>query len=49
VRAALDWIRRHWTLDHNPNMPDARSKEGLFYFYHVFGARQGGVGVSPAV
>jgi squalene-hopene/tetraprenyl-beta-curcumene cyclase len=37
VRAAFDWIRRHWTLDHNPNMPDARSKEGLFYFYHVFG------------
>jgi squalene-hopene/tetraprenyl-beta-curcumene cyclase len=37
VQAALDWIRRHWTLEYNPNMPDARSKEGLFYFYHVFG------------
>ncbi len=37
VQAALDWIRRHWTLEYNPNMPDARSREGLFYYYHVFG------------
>lgn len=37
VLAALDWIGRHWTLDHNPNMPEKQSKQGLFYFYHVFG------------
>lgn len=37
VKAALDWIGEHWTLDHNPNMPGEKSKEGLFYFYHVFG------------
>ncbi len=36
VRAALDWIRRHWTLECNPNMPAARSREGLYYYYHVF-------------
>ncbi len=36
VRAALDWIRRHWTLEYNPNMPEKRSREGLFYYYHVF-------------
>ncbi len=36
VQAAWDWIRRHYTLEHNPNMPGAQSKEGLFYFYHVF-------------
>ena len=36
VRAAYDWIRRHWRLDSNPNMPQARSKQGLFYYYHVF-------------
>lgn len=36
VAAALDWIRRHWTLDANPNMPDAQSHEGLFYYYHTF-------------
>ncbi len=36
VKAALDWIRRHWTLEYNPNMPEARSRQGLFYYYHVF-------------
>ncbi len=36
VQRALTWIRRHYTLDHNPNMPLARSKEGLYYYYHVF-------------
>ena len=36
VRGALDWIRRYWRLDSNPNMPRARSKQGLFYYYHVF-------------
>ena len=29
-------IRKYYTLDQNPNMPDRQSKEGLFYFYHVF-------------
>jgi squalene-hopene/tetraprenyl-beta-curcumene cyclase len=36
VRAAQHWIARHWTLDFNPNMPERRSAEGLYYYYHVF-------------
>lgn len=36
VQRAVDWIRRHYTLDHNPNMPLAQSKQGLYYYYHVF-------------
>jgi squalene-hopene/tetraprenyl-beta-curcumene cyclase len=36
VRAAFDWIRRHWRLDSNPNMPRLRSKQWLYYYYHVF-------------
>lgn len=36
VRAAWDWIRTNYTLTSNPNMPGAQSKEGLYYFYHVF-------------
>jgi squalene-hopene/tetraprenyl-beta-curcumene cyclase len=36
VQRALDWIRRYYTLDHNPNMPHAQSKQGLYYYYHVF-------------
>jgi squalene-hopene/tetraprenyl-beta-curcumene cyclase len=37
VQAALDWMRKHWTLTGNPNMPAAQSAEGLFCYYHVFG------------
>lgn len=36
VRRCLDWIRRHYTLEHNPNMPGEQSKQGLYYYYHVF-------------
>ncbi|MBN2561393.1 MAG: terpene cyclase/mutase family protein [Phycisphaerae bacterium] len=36
IKACLDWIRKHWTLDHNPNMPGKRSHEGLYYYYYVF-------------
>lgn len=36
VRAAWDWIRRYYTLESNPNMPDRQSLEGLYYYYHVF-------------
>ncbi len=36
VKAAVEWIRGNYTLDANPNMPSAQSKEGLFYYYHVF-------------
>lgn len=36
VQAAWDWIRKHYTLASNPNMPGAQSKEGLYYYYHVF-------------
>ena len=32
VKAALDWIRRHYDLDTNPGM----GKQGLYYYYHVF-------------
>ncbi|MCE9531558.1 MAG: terpene cyclase/mutase family protein [Planctomycetes bacterium] len=32
VKAALGWIRKHYTLDENPGMKDA----GLFYYYHTF-------------
>ena len=36
VQAAYGWIRRYWRLDSNPNMPQARSSEGLYYYYHAF-------------
>ena len=36
VRAAVKWIRSHYTLDHNPNMPQEKTKQGLYYYYHTF-------------
>ena len=36
VRRCVDWIRRNYTLDQNPNMPGGQSKQGLFYYYHIF-------------
>lgn len=36
IRKAWSWIQRHYTLDHNPNMPGAQSKDGVFFFYHLF-------------
>ena len=36
IRAAFEWIRKHWRLDSNPNMPETQSKQGLFYYYHMF-------------
>ncbi|MCC7291362.1 MAG: terpene cyclase/mutase family protein [Phycisphaerales bacterium] len=36
IKQALEWIRKHYTLDQNPNMPDKQSLEGLYYYYHVF-------------
>jgi squalene-hopene/tetraprenyl-beta-curcumene cyclase len=32
VKAALNWIRGHYTLDENPGMKQA----GLYYYYHTF-------------
>jgi Squalene-hopene cyclase C-terminal domain len=32
VKAAVDWIKRHYTLDENPGAKDA----GLYYYYHLF-------------
>ncbi|MCD4823541.1 MAG: terpene cyclase/mutase family protein, partial [Phycisphaerae bacterium] len=36
VRSAYAWIRKHWTLDANPNMPAPRSRQGMYFYYNVF-------------
>lgn len=36
VQAAYGWIRKYWRLDSNPNMPQAQSEQGLYYYYHMF-------------
>lgn len=36
VVGAVGWIRRNYTLEQNPNMPEAQGQQGLYYYYHVF-------------
>lgn len=36
VKAAYEWIRKYWRLDSNPNVPQDRSRQGLYYYYDVF-------------
>jgi Squalene-hopene cyclase C-terminal domain len=43
VKAAVDWIRRHYTLTENPGMGQA----GLFYYYHTFGKAMAALGEDP--
>ncbi|MEM4625780.1 MAG: hypothetical protein QXJ28_03395, partial [Candidatus Pacearchaeota archaeon] len=31
IISALDWAKKHWTLEENPGM----GKEGLFFFYNI--------------
>jgi squalene-hopene/tetraprenyl-beta-curcumene cyclase len=33
VKAAVDWISKHWTVDANPGMPDDNKRDGLYYYY----------------
>jgi len=33
VKAAVSWIRQHYTLEENPGM----GQSGLYYYYHTFG------------
>jgi squalene-hopene/tetraprenyl-beta-curcumene cyclase len=45
VKAAVDWVRRHYTLDENIGM----GKAGLFYYYHTFGKAMDAWGEDPFV
>jgi squalene-hopene/tetraprenyl-beta-curcumene cyclase len=38
VKAAYQWITKHWSLDENPGMRDAApelAQQGLYYYYHT--------------
>lgn len=43
VKAAVDWVRRHYTLAENPGQGDA----GLYYYYHVFAKAMAALGEDP--
>jgi len=41
VTAATDWIRKHYTLEENPNM----GQQGLYYYFHTFAKTMSVIGV----
>jgi hypothetical protein len=43
VKAAIAWIRKHYTLDENPGM----KQSGLYYYYHVFAKAMDALGENP--
>lgn len=45
VKAAVGWIRRHYTLKENPGLGQA----GLYYYYHVFAKAMHALGEDPFV
>jgi prenyltransferase beta subunit len=45
VKAAVNWIRQHYTLDENPGL----GKAGLFYYYHTFSKAMEALGEDPFV
>ncbi len=45
VKAAVNWVRRHYTLTENPGMGQA----GLYYYYHVFAKAMDALGEDPFV
>ena len=43
VKAAVDWVRRHYTLDENPG----QGKGGLYYYYQLFAKALDALGEDP--
>jgi squalene-hopene/tetraprenyl-beta-curcumene cyclase len=43
VKAAVKWIRNHYTLDENPGLGQA----GLYYYYHTFAKAMDALGEYP--
>jgi squalene-hopene/tetraprenyl-beta-curcumene cyclase len=35
ITKAVDWLKKHYSLDQNPGMPKARAHWGLYYYYHT--------------
>jgi squalene-hopene/tetraprenyl-beta-curcumene cyclase len=49
VKAALDWLRKHYTVDENPGMPGVRKEWGLYYYYHTMAKSLDALGVDEFV
>jgi squalene-hopene/tetraprenyl-beta-curcumene cyclase len=35
MKKALEWLKKNYSVEHNPGMPTERAKWGLFYYFHT--------------
>jgi squalene-hopene/tetraprenyl-beta-curcumene cyclase len=35
IQKAYEWVRKNYTVEANPGMPEVRSQWGLYYYYHT--------------
>jgi squalene-hopene/tetraprenyl-beta-curcumene cyclase len=35
MEKAVEWVRKHYTVEGNPGMPPQQSQRGLYYYYHT--------------
>jgi squalene-hopene/tetraprenyl-beta-curcumene cyclase len=49
VKAAYDWIKKNYTVDRNPGMPEPRAEWGLYYYYHTMAKCLDVLGVDEVV
>ncbi|HZY83650.1 MAG TPA: prenyltransferase/squalene oxidase repeat-containing protein [Gemmataceae bacterium] len=49
IKKAYEWIRKNYTLDRNPGMPDVRAEWGLYYYYHTMAKCLNVLGVDELV
>lgn len=45
VKAAYDWVKKHYSVDENPGQGDA----GLYYYYHTFAKALAALGVDEVI
>jgi squalene-hopene/tetraprenyl-beta-curcumene cyclase len=49
VKRAYEWVRKHYSVEKNPGMPDVRARWGLFYYYHTMAKTLDVMGVDELV
>jgi squalene-hopene/tetraprenyl-beta-curcumene cyclase len=49
IKAAYAWIKKNYTVDRNPGMPEPRAEWGLYYYYHTMAKCLDVLGVDEVV
>jgi squalene-hopene/tetraprenyl-beta-curcumene cyclase len=49
IKKAYEWIRKNYTLERNPGMPEQRAHWGLYYYYHTLAKTLSVMGVDELV